>query len=92
MRAKQFFYMSAGVLVLMVAVLIGFHLGQSKAEAQGIGEFTGISRGDGSILAITSSGDVYGRIAGVNCNSNTGPFFSDTWPGGECAGGALWAT
>jgi hypothetical protein len=70
-RARQFFHASAGVLMLMVAVLIGFHLGQSKAEAQGVGESTGVS-GDsnGIYTAITSSGDVYCRRASVYCTAS----------------------
>ena len=39
MRAKQFFYVCAGILMLSAA----YHLGASRAVAQGGGQFAGIT-------------------------------------------------
>jgi len=68
MRAKQFFYACAGILMLALV----YHLGTSRAVAQVGGQFAGISVSDGNCTtyAITSTGDIYatdhrvGRFSG----------------------------
>lgn len=59
MHAKRFFYLSAGILLLVVA----YQLGASSVGAQSGGSFTGISVDGNSCntVAITSTGDVCAR-------------------------------
>ena len=71
MRARSFFYVCAGVLMLAIA----YDLEASRAEAQLGGEFAGISTTGfgGQTLAITSTGDVYARTGAPvesSCNPN----------------------
>jgi len=65
MNAKRFFYVAAGILLLLIAYTVGTH----QAEAQGGGQFAGISSTlNGGFVAITSSGDVYMRPAFLGCS------------------------
>src|SRR5262245_41669470 len=59
MRAKQFFYVAAGILLLVVA----YSIGARRAEAQLGSQFAGITTGGSGTMAITTSGDVYARNA-----------------------------
>ena len=60
---KRLFYMTGSLFFLAVILLIGFHLGQTAAEAQGDGEVVTIATGPtaGDVWFATSSGDVYRR-------------------------------
>lgn len=70
MKAKQFFYVCAGVLMLVIA----YHLGAPRADAQSSGDFTGISMTSNNVtLAIRSNGDIYARDSQVACYG-TGTF------------------
>jgi hypothetical protein len=59
MRAKQFFYVSAGILLLIVAYSVASH----RAEAQGGGSFVGVAvnNDEAATIAITANGDIYAR-------------------------------
>lgn len=65
MNAKKFFYVCAGILLLVIAYSVGAH----KAGAQSGGQFAGITsihaHGSGVEvpLAITTTGDLYARSA-----------------------------
>lgn len=61
MNAKRFFYMSAGILLLVIAYTIGAR----KADAQSGGQFAGIAVDYNSrqTYAITTTGSIYARAA-----------------------------
>jgi hypothetical protein len=60
MRAKTFFYVCAGLLMLAVT----YHLGASSAGAQQApGEITGIMYFEGVTTVVTSNGDIYARAS-----------------------------
>ena len=88
MRAKQFFYICAGLLMLAVA----YHLGASSVEAQMPSpQFVGIaedSRHVGGYVALTSNGDLYGFMGSMGCDGS-GPRL-DNDPG-NCSGFTGWA-
>ncbi len=56
---KKLFYLTGSVCFLAVTLLIGFHLGQRTAEAQGSGEIVGFTNAVGAVAVVTSGGDVY---------------------------------
>lgn len=62
MRAKSFFYVCAGILMLAVA----YQLGATRAQAQLGGDFSGIlmKNHDGTVV-ITGAGDIYARTAQI---------------------------
>jgi len=60
--AKKFFYVCAGILMLVAA----YSLGAQRVEAQvGGGDFVALVSANG-LIAITNNGDVYKSSAGVN--------------------------
>lgn len=59
MNAKRFFYVSAGILLLVIAYGVGAH----RVEAQGGGDFTGIAVHCNGLIAIKGNGDLYFRTA-----------------------------
>jgi len=65
MDARRFFYVCAGILLLVIA----YSIGTSKADAQGGGQFAGIASLEGgnyggpALVAIASNGDVFARAA-----------------------------
>jgi hypothetical protein len=68
MNAKRFFYVAAGILLLVIAYSIGAH----QADAQsGSSQFVGISVDpqNSATTAITSSGDIYARGDNPYCDS-----------------------
>lgn len=67
MNAKGFFYVSAGILFLVIA----YSVGARRVDAQSSGDFAGICVSpDRGTMAIRSNGDVYARNAVPVC---TGP-------------------
>jgi len=62
---KRFLMFSVSVLCLSVAVLIGFHVGSQRAEAQAGGEIVGYQSLLGSMTTLNhvllSNGDLYYR-------------------------------
>lgn len=84
MQAKRFFYVCAGVLMFALA----YHLGASRAGAQSSGGgFAGITITDGpnggSTVAITVTGDIYGRPGAPTCFNGNVPF---GWSPTSCSG------
>jgi hypothetical protein len=67
MNAKRFFYVCAGLFLLVAAYSLGAH----RADAQSGGQFAGISVYAGTTTAITSSGDVYAINAAPSVASGT---------------------
>ncbi|GJM43334.1 MAG: hypothetical protein DHS20C21_01760 [Gemmatimonadota bacterium] len=67
---RRFFYISMGIVALAAA----YHLGATRTEAQGGGQFAGIAAGPTGTLAITTSGDVYQHWGEPRCDG--------TWYGG----------
>jgi len=59
---KNAFYLSLTLLCLSLTLLVGFHLGNRSAQAQGMGSVVGIESATGNggnFWAITDTGDVY---------------------------------
>lgn len=52
---RKFFYAAAGLFLLALA----FHLGNTRATAQGAGTFVSIATYNGTAWALTSDGRVY---------------------------------
>lgn len=75
MRAKRFFYVCAGILMLAIA----YHFGASRAGAQSPGQFAGIAVNSGyfSTVAITSTGDMYATANHVIKGPDGQPRWSD---------------
>lgn len=69
--AKRFLFIATGILALTAA----YHLGAVRTEAQGGGTFSGISvsvqGSTANTIAITTTGDVYGRSGGPQCAGGT---------------------
>jgi len=65
MNARRFFFVAAGILLLVVAYAIG----ASRVTAQTGNQFVGIAAdiSQRTTLAITTNGDVYGRQGDVQC-------------------------
>jgi hypothetical protein len=84
MNAKRFFYVCAGLFLLVAA----YSIGAKKADAQAGGPFVGLvaTESNGvSYLAITASGECYGNVARVDCDGpGSTPYFMDTGRG--CVG------
>ena len=77
---KRFFYVSAGILLLVIA----YSIGASRLSAQSGGQFAGITHTTDGLVAITSTGDIFAHVGApamqnyVTCEI--------TWPG-SCFGG-----
>lgn len=79
MNAKRFFYVSAGILLLVVA----YSIGARKADAQQGGQFAGITADHNSrqTVAITTTGDIYARNASPEgCSSSATTWKTCTFP------------
>jgi len=85
MRAKQFFYTSAGILLLVIA----YSVGARSVDAQGSAQFTGISTYGTFATAITANGDVYARYAGLSCIDGTAQWYG-YGPIGSCPNDPGW--
>ena len=69
MNAQRFFYVCAGILMLVIAIAVR---AQKVVAQSGTAQFAGIAVTPTSqALAITTSGDVYARAANVVCNNGT---------------------
>ena len=77
MSAKKFFYVSAGIVLLVIA----YSIGASRLSAQQAGgQFTGIAfcltGTTGTTMAITANGDVYARNGFPYCTGATMVWYS----------------
>ena len=63
---KRFFYVSAGILLLVIA----YGIGASRLSAQSGGQFAGIALTSDGTMAITANGDVYARGGSPFCYSS----------------------